>query len=153
MWKYSLTHLHKSASVMVYVFIYFPQGFLPILPVYFSYTMTGKGKMRVSQISSTKTNCLIASGWVILFLFVLMFNVLRSKVLEWCCVFSQRSEQVIFVWSDAGVENIFPGYGHILGNLEHHFKALEILWSVQVISTITVLFPSKAHTDRNILKS
>lgn len=67
---------------MVHVFIYFPQGFLPILPVYFSYTMIGKGKMRVSQISSTKTNCQIASGWVILFLFMLMFNVLRSKVLE-----------------------------------------------------------------------
>lgn len=121
--------------------------------LYFSYTMTGKGKMSVSQISSTKTNCQIASGWVILFLFMLLFNVLRSKVLEWCCVFSLRSVQVIFIWGDAGVKNIFPGYDHILGNLEHHLKVLEILWSEKVISTITELFPSKAQTDRNLLKS
>lgn len=78
----SFINLHKSAQVSLCVFIYFIQNLLLIFCVYFSFTVTGKGEMKVFQVSSMKSSCQAASNMNMNRMTSLPFTIIRSKALE-----------------------------------------------------------------------
>lgn len=79
---FSFINLHKSAQVILRVFIYFLQNFLPIFPMYFSFTVTGKGETTAFQVSSMETNCQIASNMNRKRITSPLFTIIHRKALE-----------------------------------------------------------------------
>ena len=83
-----------SSKVVVFSFIYINQPkvffvcsfisfkIFPMLPVYFSFMMTSKGVMKISEVSTTRNNCQIVCNMNRNRMTNPLFTVVHGKVLE-----------------------------------------------------------------------